>query len=58
LFSKDGKSLFAGKSIEIVDIHKLREDMGAKTVAIDACRCLLYAHGRTPARLGALAAWG
>ena len=36
LFSKDGKSLFAGKSIEIIDIHKLREDMGEKTVAIDA----------------------
>ena len=36
LFSKDGKSLFAGKTIEIIDIHKLREDMGEKTVAIDA----------------------
>jgi hypothetical protein len=36
LFSKDGKSLFSGKSIEIIDIHKLREDMGEKTVAIDA----------------------
>ena len=36
LFNKDGKSLFAGKTIEIIDIHKLREDMGEKTVAIDA----------------------
>jgi hypothetical protein len=36
LFSKDGKSLFAGKTIEIIDIHKLGEDMGKKTVAIDA----------------------
>lgn len=36
LFSKDGKSLFSGKTIEIIDIHKLREDMGEKTVAIDA----------------------
>jgi hypothetical protein len=36
LFSKDGRSLFAGKSIEIIDVHKLREDMGEKTVAIDA----------------------
>lgn len=36
LFTKDGKSLFAGKSIEIIDIHKLREEMGEKTVAIDA----------------------
>ena len=36
LFSKDGKLLFAGKTIEIIDIHKLGEDMGKKTVAIDA----------------------
>ena len=36
LFSKDGKSLFAGKSIEIIDIHNLREETGEKTVAIDA----------------------
>jgi hypothetical protein len=36
LFTKEGKSLFAGKTIEIIDIHKLREDMGEKTVAIDA----------------------
>jgi len=36
LFSKDGTTLFAGKTIEIIDIHKLREDMGEKTVAIDA----------------------
>jgi len=36
LFSKDGASLFSGKSIEIIDIHKLREEMGDKTVAIDS----------------------
>lgn len=36
LFSKDGKSLFSGKVIEILDVHKLREEMGNKTVAIDA----------------------
>jgi hypothetical protein len=36
LFNKDGGSLFAGKTIEIIDIHKLREDGGDKTVAIDA----------------------
>ncbi len=36
LFSKDGKTLFSGNTIEIIDIHKLREDMGEKTVAIDA----------------------
>ncbi len=36
LFSKDGKSLFAGKTIEIIEVTKLREEMGEKTVAIDA----------------------
>jgi hypothetical protein len=36
LFNKDGGSLFAGRTIEIIDIHKLREDSGEKTVAIDA----------------------
>ena len=36
IFSKEGKSLFSGKSIEIIDIHKLKEDMGEKTVAIDS----------------------
>ena len=36
LFSKDGASLFSGRDIEIIDIHKLREEMGEKTVAIDA----------------------
>lgn len=36
LFSKDGGTLFAGKQIEIIDIHKLKDEMGDKTVAIDA----------------------
>ena len=36
LFSKDARSLFTGRDIEILDIHKLREEMGEKTVAIDA----------------------
>ncbi len=36
LFSKEGRGLFAGRSIEILDIHKLREEMGEKTVAVDA----------------------
>ena len=36
LFDKDGGSLFAGRAIEIIDIHKLREESKEKTVAIDA----------------------
>ncbi len=36
LFDKDAGGLFTGKSIEIIDVHKLRETTGEKTVAIDA----------------------
>jgi len=36
LFVKEGRSLFAGRSIEIIDIHKLREESGEKTVAVEA----------------------
>ena len=36
MFSKEGRTLFAGQAVEIIDIHKLREDMGEKTVAVDA----------------------
>ena len=36
LFSKDGAACSPDKIIEIIDIHKLREEMGEKTVAIDA----------------------
>jgi hypothetical protein len=37
LFSKDGgASLFSGRDIEIIDIHKLREESGDKTVAVEA----------------------
>ncbi len=36
LFSKDATGLFAGHDIEIIDIHKLRDEMGDKTVALDA----------------------
>ena len=36
LFDKDASGLFTGKGIEIIDINKLRETAGEKTVAIDA----------------------
>jgi len=36
LFSKESRSLFAGRSVEIIEVTKLREEMGQKTVAIDA----------------------
>jgi hypothetical protein len=36
LFNKDGRGLFAGQSVEILEITKLRDDMGEKTIAVDA----------------------
>ena len=36
LFNKDGATLFSGKHIEVIDIHKLKDEMGEKTVAIDS----------------------
>jgi hypothetical protein len=36
LFNKEGAGAFAGQMVEIIDIHKLKEDMGDKTVAVDA----------------------
>src|SRR5712691_8456934 len=35
-FNKDGRGLFAGRAVEILDINKLKDEMGDKTVAIDA----------------------
>ena len=36
LFNKDGRGLFSGRAVEILEITKLRDDMGDKTIAIDA----------------------
>lgn len=36
LFNKDGRTLFSGHSIEIIDIHKLEDQAGDKTVAVDS----------------------
>ena len=36
LFNKDGRGLFASHAVEILEITKLREEMGDKTIAIDA----------------------
>jgi hypothetical protein len=36
IFNKDGRGLFAGQAVEILEITKLREDMGEKTIAVEA----------------------
>jgi hypothetical protein len=36
LFNKDGRGLFTGRSVEIIEVTRLRDEMGDKTVAIEA----------------------
>jgi hypothetical protein len=36
LFNKEGRGLFTGRSVEIIEVTRLRDEMGDKTVAIDA----------------------
>jgi Type III restriction enzyme, res subunit len=36
LFDKDGRGLFTGRAVEILEITRLRDEMGEKTIAIDA----------------------
>jgi hypothetical protein len=36
IFDKDGRGLFSGRAVEIIEVTRLRDEMGEKTVAIDA----------------------
>lgn len=36
IFSKEGGGLFSGQVVEILEVTKLREDTGEKTIAVDA----------------------
>ena len=36
LFNKDGRGLFSGHAVEIIEVTRLRDEMGDKTIAIDA----------------------
>lgn len=60
LFDKDGRGLFAGQAVEILDIHKLAEEMGEKTIAIDAFEgnnLVLVDEGHRGASAGEEGAW-
>lgn len=60
LFNKDGRGLFAGQSVEILDIHKLKDEMGDKTVAVDAFEgnnLVLIDEGHRGASAGEEGAW-
>jgi len=36
IFNKDGRGLFSGRAVEILEVTRLRDEMGDKTIAIDA----------------------
>lgn len=36
LFDKDGRGLFTGRAVEILEVTRLRDEMGERTVAVDA----------------------
>ncbi|HWY70323.1 MAG TPA: DEAD/DEAH box helicase family protein [Terriglobales bacterium] len=60
LFSNEGRGLFAGRSVEIIDVHKLKEEMGSKTVAVDAFESnnlVLVDEGHRGASAGEEGAW-
>ena len=36
IFNKDGRSLFVGQTVEIIEVSKLRDEAGDKTVAVES----------------------
>lgn len=60
IFNKDGKGLFAGHAVEILEVTKLKEEMGEKTVAVDAFEgnnLVLVDEGHRGASAGGEGAW-
>ena len=60
IFNKDGRGLFTGQAVEILDIHKLKDEMGDKTVAVEAFEgnnLVLIDEGHRGASSGEEGAW-
>jgi hypothetical protein len=60
IFNKDGRGLFAGQTVEILEVTKLKEEMGEKTVAVDAFEgnnLVLVDEGHRGASAGGDGAW-
>ena len=60
LFNKEGRGLFSGKAVEIIEVTRLRDEMGDKTVAIDAFEgnnLVLVDEGHRGASSGKEGAW-
>lgn len=60
IFKKDGGRLFTGRAVEILEVTKLKDEMGEKTVAIDAFEgnnLVLVDEGHRGASAGGDGAW-
>ena len=60
IFSKDGGDLFQRGAVEILDVHKLADDMGDRTVAVSALEgpnLVLIDEGHRGASSGKAGAW-
>ncbi len=60
LFNKNGRRLFAGQAVKILEVTKLKEEMGDKTVAVDAFEgnnLVLIDEGHRGASAGEEGAW-
>ena len=60
LFNKDGRGLFSGQAVEILEVTRLRDEMGDRTIAIDAFEgnnLVLVDEGHRGASGGEAGAW-
>ncbi len=60
LFNKDGRRMFSGQVVEIVEVTRLRDEMGDRTIAIDAFEgnnLVLVDEGHHGASRGEEGAW-
>ncbi len=60
IFDKEGSSLFTGHSVEILEVTKLKDEMGDKTIAVDAFEgnnLVLVDEGHRGAAAGEEGAW-
>ena len=60
LFDKDGRGLFSGQAVEILEVTRLKDEMGEKTIAIDAFEgnnLVLVDEGHRGASGGEAGAW-
>ena len=60
LFNKDGRGLFSGQAVEILEVTRLRDEMGDRTIAIDAFEgnnLVLVDEGHRGASRGEEGAW-